>query len=98
MNIKPLGQHVNPELTSKDLNPLDKNEKPFIDSLKESLSKVNALQETAAESVNGLASGGEQSLHQTMIAVEKADVSFQLMMQVRNKILSAYEEISRMQI
>jgi len=36
-------------------------------------------------------------LHTALIAVEKADLSFQLMMQVRNKIVSAYQEISRMQ-
>lgn len=98
MDIKALGQSSIPEIASKGLNPADKNEKPFMDSLKESLSKVNQLQQTASESVTALASGEDQNLHQTMIAVEKADVSFQLMMQVRNKILSAYEEISRMQL
>ena len=41
--------------------------------------------------------GFRDVLHSAMIAVEKADLSFQLMMQVRNKIVSAYQEISRMQ-
>jgi len=39
-----------------------------------------------------------QDIHNTMIAVEKADLSFQLMMQIRNKIISAYEEIMRIQV
>jgi len=39
-----------------------------------------------------------QDIHNTMIAIEKADLTFQLMMQVRNKIISAYEEIMRMQV
>lgn len=75
-----------------------KGEKPFMETLKASLSQVNHLQKEADIAVADLASGKDVELHQTMIAVEKADVSFQLMMQVRNKILSAYEEISRMQI
>lgn len=76
----------------------EKTEKPFIETLKESLSQVNKLQKEADQSVSDLASGKDQEIHQTMVAVEKADVSFQLMMQVRNKILTAYEEISRMQV
>jgi len=39
-----------------------------------------------------------KDIHTTMIAVEKADMTFQLMMQIRNKITSAYEEIMRMQV
>jgi flagellar hook-basal body complex protein FliE len=39
-----------------------------------------------------------QDIHNTMIAIEKADLTFQLMMQVRNKIISAYEDIMRMQV
>ncbi len=72
--------------------------KPFIETLKESLAQVNSLQKDAGTAVGDLTTGKNQEIHQTMIAIEKADVSFQMMMQVRNKILSAYEEISRMQI
>jgi flagellar hook-basal body complex protein FliE len=39
-----------------------------------------------------------QDIHNTMIAIEKADLSFQMMMQIRNKIINAYEEIMRMQV
>ncbi len=42
--------------------------------------------------------GETQDLHTTMIAVQKADLSFQMMMQVRNKIVQAYQEIMRMQV
>lgn len=66
--------------------------------LKEALAEVNAAQQEAARAVDALASGESQSLHQTMIALQRADVSFQLMMQVRNKIVGAYEDIQRMQI
>jgi len=69
-----------------------------MDTLKESLAQVDGLKKDASISMDKLTTGGNQEIHQTMIAIEKADVSFKLMMQVRNKILSAYEEISRMQI
>jgi flagellar hook-basal body complex protein FliE len=42
--------------------------------------------------------GESQDLHTTVIAMQKADLSFQLMMQVRNKIVEAYQEIMRMQM
>jgi flagellar hook-basal body complex protein FliE len=47
--------------------------------------------------VNNLLAGGGGDMNSVMIAVEKADVSFQLMMQVRNKIVNAYQDISKMQ-
>jgi flagellar hook-basal body complex protein FliE len=59
---------------------------------------VNAKQAAASESVNGLLSGQNVSLHQTMIAMEEASVSFQLMVEVRNRLLDSYQELMRMQI
>ncbi len=50
---------------------------------------------TAGIAVEELATGSETDIHNTMIALEKAEVSFQLMMQVRNKIVTAYETIMR---
>lgn len=52
---------------------------------------------SALRPANQSGPGFREVLHSAMIAVEKADLSFQLMMQVRNKIVSAYQEISRMQ-
>jgi flagellar hook-basal body complex protein FliE len=66
--------------------------------LKHAINTVNQAQIEADQAVQELATGNEKDIHQTMIALEKAEVSFQLMMQVRNKIVSAYEEIMRMQI
>ena len=97
MDIK-IGQKLATDLATKGLIPSEKITKPFSESLKESLNEVNELKKIAKTSITDLATGKDQVLHQTMIAVEKADVSFKLMMQVRNKILSAYEEISRMQL
>jgi flagellar hook-basal body complex protein FliE len=59
---------------------------------------VNAKQNSATDAVNGLISGDGVSLHQAMIAMEEASVSFQLMVEVRNKLLESYQEVMRMQI
>jgi flagellar hook-basal body complex protein FliE len=59
---------------------------------------VAAKQTAASESVHGLLSGQNVSLHQTMIAMEEASVSFQLMVEVRNRLLESYQELMRMQI
>ena len=79
-----------PEVT-KDTRP------GFKDSLVESINKVNALQFKAHEAMGELATGKSSNIHETMIAIQKAEVSFKMMMQVRNKIISAYQEIMRMQ-
>ena len=66
--------------------------------LNESLGEVNKLQAKADEAVEALATGKGVSLHETMIALEKADLSFRLMMQVRNKIVAAYQEVMGMAV
>lgn len=70
----------------------------FMSTLKDAIAKVNEVQVEASQAVEKLMTGESQNVHQTMIALQKADVSFQLMMQIRNKIVSAYEEIQRMQV
>lgn len=69
----------------------------FSDILSNAVQGVNKLHDDAASKVGNLMQGGGGDLNEVMVAVEKADVSFQLMMQVRNKIVSAYQEIERMQ-
>ena len=99
MKIQPAGATpVDPAAGTEAASNRRETGKPFIDTLKASLAEVNHLQKAADQAVSDLVSGKDREIHQTMIAVEKADISFQLMMQVRNKILSAYEEISRMQV
>ena len=61
-------------------------------------SDVSAKQTAAGEAVNGLLSGDNVPLHQAMISMEDANVSFQLMVEVRNKLLESYQELMRMQI
>jgi flagellar hook-basal body complex protein FliE len=69
----------------------------FSGVLKSAVDAVNQTNDSAATQVTSLLQGGGGDLNNVMIAVEKADVSFQLMMQVRNKIVSAYQDIEKMQ-
>jgi flagellar hook-basal body complex protein FliE len=70
----------------------------FMNSLQQAISKANDLQLEANQATETLMTGQTQNIHQTMVALQEADVSFQLMMQIRNKLVTAYEEIQRMQI
>jgi len=59
---------------------------------------VSDKQTAANEAVTGLLGGKNVSLHQTMISMEEASVSFQLMVEVRNRLLDSYQELMRMQV
>ncbi len=76
----------------------DATEASFGEMLKEHLKEVNHLQNAADTAAQNLASGKDEDVHNTMIAMEKASVAFQLTMQVRNKVIDAYQEIMRMQV
>ena len=69
----------------------------FGDYLNNAISQVNDLQQQSVVSGEKLATGEADDLHQVMIATEKADLAFQLTVQIRNKVLDAYQEIMRMQ-
>lgn len=70
----------------------------FGDFLQESIGKVNSLQQDANVAMEKLASGESQNLHETLLAVEKAEISFKTMNQIRTKVIDAYREIMKMQI
>ena len=69
----------------------------FDDVLKNIIPEVNRLQKEAAAASDELLRGGG-SIHETMIAMEKAGLSFRYMMKVRNKILDAYKEVMKMPV
>lgn len=70
----------------------------FMDTLQHAISKANDIQLQASQATDALMTGQSQNVHGTMVALQEADISFQLMMQIRNKLVSAYEEIQRMQM
>ncbi|MEN9864920.1 MAG: flagellar hook-basal body complex protein FliE [Pseudomonadota bacterium] len=62
------------------------------------LNQLNGQLQQVDSQVQSLALGGSQNLHQLMINMEQAKLSFQLMAQVRNRLLEAYQEVMRMQV
>lgn len=70
----------------------------FGNLLQQAIEKVNSMQKTSAEKMHQIETGASQDLLGTMLASQKAGISFQALLQVRNKAVTAYEEIMRMQI
>jgi flagellar hook-basal body complex protein FliE len=70
----------------------------FSNVLRDAISTTNELQKQSDLDIKKLMTGEAQDLHSTLIAVQKADLSFQMMMQVRNKLVQAYQEIMRMPV
>lgn len=75
----------------------DKGES-FQDVLTGAVSEVTRLQNEADQTIKELVAGEITDVTEAMVALERADVSFQTMMAVRNKIVQAYEEVMRMQV
>jgi flagellar hook-basal body complex protein FliE len=78
-------------------SPSSEGSDDFMTTLQRSMDTVETAQGEAQSQVSQLVNGKGADLHSAMIAVEKADLSFQLMMQVRNKIVQAYQQVSNMQ-
>lgn len=70
----------------------------FADALLHAVNEVNNLHQTADKAILNVQSGNTGGLHEAMIALEKADISFRTMLTVRNKLIEAYQEIMRMQV
>ena len=73
------------------------SEKSFGEQLENAVSGVDLQHQDAEYKVNSMLAGAGTDVHDAMISVQKADLSFQLMLQVRNKVVQAYQEIERMQ-
>ena len=70
----------------------------FANVLGRMVEEVSGKQAAASQAVSALQGGQNVPLHEAVIAMEEANVSFQLMVEVRNKLLDAYQELMRMQI
>ena len=70
----------------------------FGEMLKQAVTEISQLQNNADKAITSVQLGQSGNIHEAMIALEKADISFRAMMQVRNKILEAYQEVMRMQV
>jgi flagellar hook-basal body complex protein FliE len=70
----------------------------FSSFLKESVTEVNQSQISSDKMATNLAAGKSENIHETMLMATKAELSFNLMVQIRNKALEAYSEIMRMPV
>jgi flagellar hook-basal body complex protein FliE len=90
-------QKLNSDLVPQTVAPAPSTDS-FQNVLGNFVGEVNAKQAAAGDAVAGLLSGKNVSLHQAMISMEEASVSFQMMVEVRNKLLDSYQELMRMQV
>lgn len=70
----------------------------FAKTLKEAISNVNAQQIQSDSATNKLINGGDIELHEVMIASQKASVTLNATIEIRNKVIDAYQEIMRMSV
>jgi flagellar hook-basal body complex protein FliE len=75
-------------------NPIDK----FAGMLEAKVGEVNEVMQVSDQKIEAFARGDERSIHDVMVAMSKADISFKLMTQVGRKVIEAYQEIMRMQV
>ena len=84
--------------SSKNKTSENKDSTSFTDLLKEGIDDVNNIQKKSEKMATEMAVGKNGNLHETMLATTYADLSFNFMVQVRNKALEAYQEVMRMPV
>jgi flagellar hook-basal body complex protein FliE len=70
----------------------------FAAALREAVEEVNDLYQTSGQEIRRLVIGESDDLHSTLLAVQRAELAFELMLEVRNKVVQAYQEIMRIQV
>ena len=87
------------QIAKQNSQPLKKNESPkFADTLKAMINQVDELQKASGQSTKDFIDGKNIDLHEVMAAGQEAQLSFQFMMEMRNKLLEAYQEVNRMPV
>ena len=85
-------------LKSKNVNGVSGSTTDFAQELKNAMGNVNQMQVDGERAMSDIATGSVKDLHQAAIAIDKAEISMKLMLEVRNKALNAYKEITRTQM
>lgn len=81
----------------QQVNRITNQEPQFVNTLKQTLQQAEKIQTEADQKVSAMAAGKGVDVQSTMLAVEKANLSFELAMEVRNKIVQAYRDVYNMQ-
>ena len=87
-----------PQVVAPQLGNASDGGDSFKNFLLDSIHKVNAAQQQADRSVESLFTGGDVNPAEVLTAVQKADLAFRMMMQVRNKLVQVYQEVKDIQI
>jgi flagellar hook-basal body complex protein FliE len=98
MNMQITGAGASLPLRPTDPSSVSTAKNGFADIIKSTIEQVNQSQNSGEQAIEQLNTGKAESLHEVMIAVEEADISLKMLVQMRNKALQAYEEVMRMQI
>ncbi|MBR9987079.1 MAG: flagellar hook-basal body complex protein FliE [Desulfosarcina sp.] len=91
-------QTILPTIDAPEKQTPEASSTSFGDYVKRSLTEVNGKMLDADQTINDLATGKNQDIHNTMISMKKAEISFELVLQIRNKLMTAFDEIRRMSI
>ncbi len=86
------------ELRSPDTSNVSKTTEGFSDILNATIDQVNGAEIKSNDAIGALSTGKAENLHGVMIALEEADISLRMLVQMRNKALEAYNEILRLQL
>ena len=93
--IEPIVSGIKPAVTA---NLDDSSQDSFRNILVKEIDKLSALQTNADQMTTSLALGQDVDLHEVIMAVEKADLSMRFALQLRNKVLEAYQEVTRLPV
>lgn len=84
-------------LNQEQVSQITHNQPQFVDTLRQTLQQAQQIQSEADQKVTSLVTGQGGDIQSAMIAVEKANLSFQMVIEVRNKIVQAYQDVYNMQ-
>ena len=96
-SMKSLGS-VDPRAAYGGVRNVPEPRTSFADQLKNAVAEVNDLQTRREDMVEQMVTGGATEVHDVMIAAKESQLAFELLLEIRNKLLESYQEIMRMQV
>jgi flagellar hook-basal body complex protein FliE len=100
--MNPISQNIAsvslPAALQSARDPANAQGPSFKDVLLDSIREVNSMQQEANRAVETLATGGDVNPAEVLTAVQKADIAFRMMMQIRNKVVQAYDEVKNIRV
>ena len=93
-----IGNPAFPPSSPVSASPAAKADVPFADMVKDLLQDASRQQDAMHDSVRQLVTGETESIHDVVLTASRADLAFRLVMEIRNRLISSYEEIMRMQV